>query len=488
MGSHYAWSIPLDKFLSGIKNVRNVRKYDVIAFGTGSAMNVVSPLLGVKPDVKVAVIENGPVGGICLTRGCIPSKMLLYPAELVREIMRAKKFGIDVELKGIGFPLIMNRIVRRVKKESETIERSLISHPSIDLYKRTGKFVGDYTVEVGGEQIRGEKILLCTGSRPTIPLVEGLEDVGYITSDTFFGLKELPRSVVVIGGGFVGTELGFFLSMMGANVMLVEKNPRIVPVEEPEISELLGRELSRSIKVMPNRKAVEARKIGEKKVLVVENSVTGRTEEIAVDEILVASGRRPNSDITEPEKTGVEVDDEGWITVNEYLETTKENIWSCGDATGKHMFKHVANYESQLVFYNAFTGKRIKADYHAVPHAIFTYPEVASVGLKEGEIRGHDILIGYYKYEDTTKGEAMALEDYFVKVIVEKGTYRILGAHIIGPQASILIQEVVNLMYTNDQSMIPIYRGMHIHPALSEVIERAFFNLREPEAQRDYIY
>jgi len=259
--------------------------------------------------------------------------------------------------------------------------------------------------------------------------------------------------------------------------------PRMISQEEPEISDLLEREFrSQGIDVKTNHKVVAVVKRGDNKVVIAENTETGSTIEVVADEILVAAGRKSNADITKPEKTGVKTDKNGWIIVNEYLETTKPNIWSCGDAIGKYMFKHVANYESQVVFYNAFLGKKIKVDYHAVPHAIFTYPEIASVGLKESEaIKKYDILVGYYPYENTAKGEAMAVKDYFVKVIVEKDTYRILGAHIVGPHASILIQEIINLMYTQDQSAIPLFRAMHIHPALPEVVQRAFYHLHEPQ-------
>lgn len=158
-----------------------------------------------------------------------------------------------------------------------------------------------------------------------------------------------------------------------------------------------------------------------------------------------------------------------------------------GDANGKFMFKHKANYESRIVFYNAFLGKKVKVDYHAIPNAMFVYPEVASVGLREEEAaEKYDILVGYNWYESTAKGEAMMVKDYFVKVIVEKDSYRILGAHIIGPYASVLLQEIVNLMYTHDQSVMPIYNGMHIHPALSEVVEGVFYNLHDPEAWKKH--
>ena len=454
-----------------------MKHYDIIAIGTGSAMNIVSTLVETNENIKVAVVEKDDVGGICLTRGCIPSKMLLYPAELVSKAKEAKKFGIDVEIKNIDFKRIMERMRSNIRKEVEMIEHGLKSSPNIDLYQTTGEFIDDYTMKVGDEIIKGDKILLCSGSRPFIPKIEGLEEAGYITSDELLLLEELPESIAIIGGGYIAMEYGFFLAMMGAKVTVIEMLPRIVYGEEPEISELLQKEMSKIMDIKTGYKVKRVEK-GQKKKVIAEGK-DGKIE-IEADEILVAAGRQSNADLLKPEKTGVEVDEHGWIIVNEYLETTKPNIWACGDAIGKHMFKHVANYESQIVYYNAFGHRRIKVDYHAVPHAIFTYPEVASVGMKEEEAKKkHDIMVGYYLYEHTAKGEAMEAKDYFVKVILEKGSYRILGAHIIGPEASILIQEIVNLMYTDDGSAMPIYRGMHIHPALSEVVERAFYNLEE---------
>ena len=454
-----------------------MKNYDIIAIGTGSAMNIVSTLVETNPDIKVAVVEKDDVGGICLTRGCIPSKMLLYPAELVKKINEAKKFGIDVDIKNIDAKGIIKRVRENIRHEIEMIEHGLKSSPNIDLYQVPGEFIDDYTMKVGDEIIKGEKILLCSGSKPLIPPIKGLEETGYITSDDFLMLDEIPDSIAIIGGGYIAMELGFFLAMMGVDVTVIEMLPRIVSGEEPEVSELLQKEMEKIMKIYTGYTVKEVKKGKMKKVIA--SGEEGKLE-VEADEILVAAGRASNSDILKPEKTGVKTDSKGWVIVDEYLQTTKPNIWACGDAIGKHMFKHVANYESQIVYYNAFGHRRIKVDYHAVPHAIFTYPEVASVGMKEEEAKKkYDILVGYYLYENTAKGEAMMAKDYFVKVILEKNSYRILGAHIIGPEASILLQEIVNLMYTESQSAMPIYRGMHIHPALSEVVERAFYNLEE---------
>jgi len=269
---------------------------------------------------------------------------------------------------------------------------------------------------------------------------------------------------------------------MGSKVFILGRNPQFLPQEEPEVSALAKREMGKHMEIITNHRvaAVEDAGGGRKKVIGVDRE-TNKAVGVTVDAILVATGRSSNSDILHPEKGGIATDGKGWITVNERLETSQKNVWAFGDATGKHLFKHVANYESGVVFYNAFTDSEETVDYHAIPHAVFTHPEIASVGMREAEAIARygkeNILIGHRKYEDTAKGMAMAVKDYFVKVIVEEGTGAILGAHIIGPQASVLIQEIINLMYTPSRSMEPINQGMHIHPALSEVVERAFGGL-----------
>ncbi|MGB9785796.1 MAG: dihydrolipoyl dehydrogenase [Infirmifilum sp.] len=460
-----------------------VKHYEVIVFGTGSAMNIVSELINQGYEGRFAIIENNIVGGICLTRGCIPSKMLLEVARNIKRIRDASKFGIKVSYEPPDFAYTMERVWQKIYRESKEIEHSLKHHPQIDLYLTDGVFVGDYTVDVGGREIEGEKILLSTGSKPKIPRIPGIEEIDYYTNDNFFkDLRKLPKNTVVVGGGYVGLELGFFLAMMGSSVTVLEMLPSILPGEEPEISSLMKKELSNYMDIRTNHTVVEFRKSGDRKIVVAENKLTGDNVEIQADAILIASGRASYSDVTRPEKTGVKTDEGGWIIVDEYLRTTKSDIWAFGDATGKLMFKHKANYESVVVYYNAFKGEQVKADYHAVPHAVFTEPEVASVGLREEEaVKKHRILVGYARYGETAKGEAMMAEDYFVKVIIDRETSEILGAHIIGPEASLLIQEIVSLMYTDTRSAEPIYRGMHIHPALSEVVERAFFHLHEPE-------
>jgi len=449
-------------------------------------MTVVDAMIQENPEIRVAVIDKDEPGGICLTRGCIPSKILLYPAELVRTIERAGEFGIDVDVKSVSFGRVMERMRTIIYSEINMIRDGLSHSKNIDYYPTVAEFVAPYTLKVDNDTIRSEMIFLCTGSKPVIPAIKGLEEGGYHTSDTILKLRQLPESIAIIGGGFIAAEYGHFFSAMGSKVAIIGRNPQFLPEEEPEVSALAKRELEKYMTIITNHEVreIERTPAREKKLIAV-NRENGEKTVVAAKEILIASGRGPNTDILHPERGGIETDDRGWITVNEYLETSQSNVWAFGDAIGKFLFKHKANYESLVVYYNAVLKRNVKMDYHAVPHAVFTYPEIASVGLGEEEAMakyGEDkVLIGIHRYQDTAKGEAMAVKDYFVKVIVERGTMKILGAHIIGPYASVLIQEIINLMYTVGQSAEPIIDGMHIHPALSEVVEKAFRSLMPPE-------
>lgn len=448
-------------------------------------MNIVDPMIRENPKMKVAVIDKDEPGGICLTRGCIPSKILLYPAELVRLTEKAREFGIATEITSINFAQIMTRMRSLIDKDIDSIRRGLSSSENIDYFHATAEFVAPYTLKVGDETITSKLIFLCIGSQTNIPPVKGLAEAGFLTSDEVLELKKLPKSVAVIGGGYIAAELGHFLAAMGSRVTIVGRNPQFIPEEEPEVSDVLRRELGRHMTILTNKEVQEAGTSRGLKRLLASDRNSGKTEEVAAEEILVATGRGPTSGILHPERGGVETDDHGWIKVDEYLQTSQPGVWAMGDADGRFMFKHVANYESEVVYNNAVLKQKVKVDYHAVPHAVFTYPEAAGVGMKESDavekFGKEGILIGFYKYEDTAKGEAMAAKDYFVKVILEKQTERIVGAHIAGPYASILIQELINAMYTGDQGPGDLRRSIYIHPALNEVVQRALYNVYEVE-------
>jgi len=469
-----------------------VENYDLIIIGTGSAMNYINPILDSNLKMRVAVIDKDEPGGICLTRGCIPSKILLYPAELIREIETASIFGIKLEIKDIDFLAIMERMRRKSGEDIEAIRKSLTDDPYLDYYHESAEFISPYTLKVGEKTLHSKMIFLCTGSKPAIPTIKGLEEAGYLTSDTVLKLTECPKKLAILGGSYIAAEYGNFFSAIGSRVTVIGRNSQFLPQEEPEISRLASMKMSEYMQIITNHEAIEVRKEDNgQKTVVARNKNSGKEVKVTVDEVLVATGRAPNTDILHPDRAGIKTDTHGWILVNEFLETSQPNIWAFGDANGKYLLKHVANYESGIVYLNAILKEKAKADYHAVPHAVFSYPEIAGVGMREQEAvekYGEErILIGLKFFEDTAKGSAMEIRDYFVKVILDSEEEKILGAHIIGPHASVLIHQIIPLMYTESRSPEPIMRGMDIHPSLSEVVTRAFYSRLPPEHYHHFL-
>jgi dihydrolipoamide dehydrogenase len=454
------------------------KEYDLIVIGTGSVMQLVGAMIQQKSDLRVAVIDKDEPGGICLTRGCIPSKLIIYPAELVRLIQRAREFGIDAPFRSVDFGAVMHRMRSIIDDDIAGIREGLTHTPNLDYFPTPAEFVEPYTLSVSGTTIHAPKMLLGLGSATVVPPIPGLQQAGFLTSDSLLHLTHRPESVAIIGGGYIAAEYSHFLSAMGTRVTIVGRNPQFLPHEEPEISSTAMRSLSRHLTLLTNREAIQVENTPMGKRLTVRDRSTGTTETVTAEEILVAAGRGPTTATLHPERAGIAIDNEGWVVVNEYLETSQKNVWALGDATGRFLFKHKANFDARVLYQNLVRGQRNKVDYHAVPHAIFTEPEIAGVGLGEAEairqLGAERIRIGFYRYADTAKGQAIGESEGFVKILLDREEQRILGAHIVGPQAAVLIQEVVNLMYTVDRSPAPIWEGMHIHPALSEVVERAF--------------
>ncbi len=456
-----------------------MKEYDVLVIGSGAGIGVASDALS--SGVKVAVVDRGPLGGTCLNLGCIPSKLLIASADRVAEIESSKKLGVEAEITNINFKEIMERMRTIITKDREGMREGIKHAENLDFYEGTGHFVDDYTLEIDGKKIKGKKIFIAAGARPLIPSVKGIESIDYLTNESILELNKLPKSVVILGGGYISCEFGHFLAGMGSKVTIVQRNQRLVANEEPEISDLLLNEMSKRMTIHTDTEVIEVLKEGDLVKVIGKNKKTGENLEITAERILVASGRQPNSDILKIENTGVETDARGFIKANEYLETSKENIWAFGDVIGKSMFRHSANKEAAYAWHNSIHEKKVPMKYNAVPHAVFSYPEIASVGMKESEAKkNHDILIGFSRYNDVAKGTAMHEEESFAKAIIDKETNKVLGFHIIGPFASILIQEVINVM-EYDLDIRAFFKGIRIHPALTELISSTFGNLMDTE-------
>jgi mycothione reductase len=452
-----------------------MKEYDVIVIGSGCGMNIVEEALA--HGLSVALVDKGPLGGTCANLGCIPSKMLIFAADRIAEIQEAKKLGIEAEVKNIDFNFIMERMRKFIRENQEHMKQGLSQAENLGFYEGEGHFVDDYTIEVNGEKIKGDKIFIASGSRPLIPPIKGLDSVNFLTNETVLQLKERPKSLIIIGGGYIAVEYGHFFAAMGTKVTILEMADRLVLAEEPEIAEVLKKELGRRMDVHTNVRAEEIKENGLGITVIATDAMSGVKKEFTAQRILIAVGRRSNADLLRVENTGVEVDKRGFVKVNEYLETAKKNIFAVGDANGQQMFTHVANKEAMLAAHNAIHDGKLKMDYSAAPHAVYSHPQIASVGMtEEAAKKAYKVLVGRAEYANVAQGEAMMEENGFAKAVLEAGTRKMLGFHIIGPYAPILIQEVINAM-ASGSGMDQVQRGMHIHPAITELIPWALSTL-----------
>ena len=456
-----------------------VERFDVIVVGSGSGMLVASA--AVDQGLRVALVEHGKMGGTCINVGCVPSKMLIYPTDVIEAINAAGIIGVHASVTSVDFANMMSRMHALVNEDSGHQALAVEATSNMVWFKQTGEFVSDYTMQVGEHTITAPKIFIVSGARHAPPLIKGIDKISYLTSDTVLQLQTPPRSILIVGGGYVGMEYAHFFSGIGTKVTVLQRPLRVLPEEEPEISELLKTEMQRRMEIYTGFEVLEAKQEGAMKTLMARNRQDGTQREFNAEAVLVATGRVSNADLLKPEKTGVQLNEHGFIKVDAYLETSKKGIWAFGDALGIQMFKHVANFEAGIAWHNSSHDHKVPMDFSAAPHAVFTHPQVASVGLKEAEAKQHfrHVAVGEAPYRETAMGAAMGNPEGFVKVVVDGETGKILGAHIIGPEAAILIQEVITAMVSETGTYAPLARGMHIHPALSEVVQNAFGNLHE---------
>ncbi|MFX1236596.1 MAG: dihydrolipoyl dehydrogenase family protein [Promethearchaeota archaeon] len=488
--------------------------FDLVVIGSGAGLSVLNT--GLNMGLKCALAENSKLGGTCLNRGCIPSKVLVYPADMIREAERAQKVGLEYSLKFLDWELISKRMWSQID-QNKHIEEELKHIPNLKVYRGNGEFTGKYGIQVRAledesivEKFNGKRFVISSGARSYIPPIDGLEETEYVTSESFFGDKfpKKPwKSLIIIGGGVIAAEFSHMFSAFGTKVTIVEMLPRLLSTEEPEISEFVELNFKKHMDVYTNHRAITASvKKGLKRVLI-KNVQSGEEKEIEAEEILIATGLKSNADILKVENAGVETDDRGWIKTNEFLETNVENIWCLGDANGKYQFRHKANYESDICTNNIFGDEKKKTDYSSVPWAIYTHPQIGHVGMTEEQAieAGHEIYVAKRHYSYIAKGFAMGfvegdIDDGFVKLVVDK-SYKIRGAHVVGPHAALLVQPFVYLMnsgfacnFAEEDSddlipnvmgacpeggtFMPIYHSMVIHPSLNEVTGWAIGALR----------
>ncbi|GAB3840142.1 mycothione reductase [Kribbella italica] len=458
--------------------------YDLVIVGTGSGNSILD---GRFADLKTAIVERGTFGGTCLNVGCIPTKMFVHTADLAKTPSYSSRFGVDEDLIGVRWPEIRDRIFGRIDPIAaggEEYREHHADNAGVTVYHGTGRFTGTKELSVTAADgsvrvITADRIVLAAGSRPNLPFVPGLAEVGYHTSDTIMRLGELPARLGIIGSGFVAAEFAHVFSSLGVEVTLIARSGLMLRHADTEIATRYTEVASTAYDVRLNHDTVSARRLEDGSIGLETLSPEGR-DEIVVDEVLVAIGRRPNSDLLDPAATGVTVDEDERVVVDAQQRTVVDGIYALGDLSSKYQLKHVANHEARVVQHNLLhPDEQIESDHRFVPSAVFGSPQVASVGLTEEEAveQGVSYVVGRAEYAGIAYGWAMENTTGFAKLLADPATGLLLGAHIIGPQASSILQPVIQAMSfgLDAHSMA---RGQYwIHPALPELIENALLNL-----------
>ena len=466
-----------------------MQKFDLIVIGGGSGLDVATS--AAQHGLAVAVVEKDRMGGTCLNRGCIPSKLLIHSADIIETIKQAAKFGIVISGYTVEFQKIIQRVNDFTDHESDEIRNAFEGVKNPKLFSKECKFIRPKTIKLidnpndnDNDQniLAGEKILIAAGTRPRIPSIAGLEETDYITSDQALRLKYQPATLTIIGGGYVACEMAHFFGALGTKINIIQIEDVLLPNEDEDISQNFTQFFSKKYNVFLGYETEYVSKINDNgsKKFYVQAKKKSESLELVSDQLLIAAGRMPNSDTLNLDKTGVEVDDKGNIKTDMYLETNINGIFALGDVVGRYLFKHSANHEAKYAYNNIIHhDNKIPVDYTAMPHAIFTSPQVAGVGFTEQKLKNQNqmqYVKSIYPYINTAMGKAVDDQDGFVKFLVDKGSRKILGCHIIGEQASILIHEVLVAMMSDDNhsgTIDSIARTIHVHPALSEVVVRA---------------
>lgn len=444
--------------------------YDLIIVGSGSG-NSIPPFLD---DWKIAIIERDVFGGTCLNRGCIPSKMFVYPADVAVAAQSSSKLGIDTQFNGADWSAIRDRVFGLIDPIAASgREYRASGTPNVTLIEATAAFIDERTLDVQGRRVTAPHILLAAGARPVVPPIPGLVETGFHTSDSIMRLADLPRRLGIIGGGFIAVEMGHVFSGLGSAVTIFNRSDTLLRGFDQDISATFTEVFGRRVELMLGQFPTHVERVGGGIKL------TYPGGECIVDELLVATGREPNSDLLDVDAAGLVCHHHGTIAVDDTMATSVAGIWAVGDVANNYQLKHLANAEAAVAFWNIAHPDELRhQSYKAVPSAVFSQPQVATVGLTEQEAvrQGRSFTVGRRDYGGTAYGWAMVDDSGFAKVLVDDETGLIIGAHVLGPQASSLLQPLVQAMQFDQRAEDVARQVFYIHPALTEVVENALLD------------
>lgn len=451
--------------------------FDLVIIGTGSGNSVINDEMD---GWRIAIVERGIFGGTCLNRGCIPSKMMVYAADVAESAARdnGPKLGVTTHFDDADWPAIVRRVFNRIDPIVEGGRQYRLGLPHVTVYEGDARFVGERTIEVDGTVITGGQVVIATGARPFIPDIPGIDEVPFETSDTIMRLAHQPKHLVIVGGGFIAAELGHVFRSFGSRVTIVNRSHRLLTAEDHDVSarytEAVAERFDLALGAHVHRLYMTAGGIGM--------HVTGSAGERTIegDTLLVAAGRLANGDQIDAEKAGIEIGGMGEVLVDEYGRTTAPGVWALGDVNGRYQLKHMANGEAKAIQHNLLHPNDLRLfDTRPAPHAVFGSPQVGAVGLTELQARklGRPIAVVSYPYGGAAYGWALEDTTGFCKLIGDPATRRLLGAHVIGYQASLLVQLLVQGMHLGNTVDELALGQIWIHPALSEIAEQALLEL-----------
>jgi mycothione reductase len=454
-----------------------VTHYDLAIVGSGSGNSVVGPEFD---DWSIAVVEQGRFGGTCLNVGCIPTKMFVYPADLAHSVDRAGALGVDLALEKVRWADIRDRIFGRIDPISAGgREYRAGGEPNTTLYEAHARFTAPGTLALStGETITADRIVLATGSRPAVPPEILRCRVPFHTSDTVMRIDELPERVAILGGGYIAAEFAHVFSAFGARVTIAARSAPLLRALDRDVAEAFTDLAAARWDVRRRCVVLHAEQRGGEIRLELSDGSTVRA-----DLLLVATGRVPNSDDLGLETVGIQTYEDGLIKVDRSMRTQAPGVWALGDVCSPAQLKHVANHEARVVRHNlAFPDDPVEVDHRYIPAAVFTSPQLAGVGLTEQQAAatGRPFVTSVQGYGSTAYGWAMEDTTSLCKVIADPQTGLLLGAHLMGEQASTLIQPLIQAMSFGLPAR-EMARGQYwIHPALTEVVENALLRLDLP--------